>query len=200
MSKPLNTRVTLLQKIKDSHDEHSWEEFVNYYQGYIYAVILNMKINYHDTQDLVQAVLLKAWKNLPDFEYDPGKGRFRGWLTTVTKNTVKRFMLKKSKQLENVDGKKKEELECYLNDVGLSDIEEIARREWESYIAKLAWENISPELAESVTVVFERLMKGEAVRSIAQDLDFAENTIHVYKKRVQKRMVKEILRLEHELS
>ena len=200
MSEPLNTRETLLQKIKNSRDDQSWEDFTNYYQGYIYAVVLSMNINYHDTQDLVQAVLLKAWKSLPDFEYDPGKGRFRSWLTTVTKNTVKRFMYKKSRQLENADESKKEDLEQYLGQVSLPDIDEIAQREWEAYISKMAWDRIKDDLAENVRLSFERLMSGESVRSIATGLNFPENTIHVYKNRVQKRLFKEILRLESELS
>ena len=200
MAEPLNTRLTLLQKIKNSQDDQSWEEFVDYYQGYIYAVVLNMNINYHDTQDLVQAVLLKAWKNLPTFEYDPGKGRFRGWLTTVTKNTVKRFLQKKARQLENCENEKKEELQEYLSEVALPDIDDIAQREWEAYISKMAWENISIDLAETVRDVFERLMNGEKPKNIAEEFGFAENTVHVYKKRVQKRMFKEILRLEAELS
>ncbi len=200
MAEPLNTRFTLLQKIKNCQDDQSWEEFVNYYQGYIYAVVLNMNINYHDTQDLVQAVLLKAWKNLPSFEYDPGKGRFRGWLTTVTKNTVKRFLQKKARQLDSCEAEKKAELQQYLEEVSIPDIEDIAQKEWEAYISKMAWENISSDLAETVQLVFERLMNGEKPKDIAEDLGFAENTVHVYKKRVQKRMCKEILRLEAELS
>jgi len=200
MSGPLNTRLTLLQKIKNCQDEQSWEEFVDYYKGYIYAIILNMNINYHDTQDLVQAVLLKAWKNLPEFEYDPGKGRFRGWLTTVTKNTVKRFLHKQSRQLNNADENKRKEFEEYLENVSLPDIDNIAQREWETYISKMAWENIALELADTVKAVFEELMNGQKPRDIAQKYDFAENTVHVYKKRVQKLMFKEILRLEAELS
>ena len=200
MSGPLNTRLTLLQKIKNCQDEQSWEEFVDYYKGYIYAIILNMNINYHDTQDLVQAVLLKAWKNLPEFEYDPGKGRFRGWLTTVTKNTVKRFLHKQSRQISNADEEKRKEFEQYLENVSLPDIDNIAQREWEAYISKMAWQNISEDLADTVRTVFEHLMNGEKPREIAQKYDFAENTVHVYKKRVQKLMFKEILRLEAELS
>ena len=200
MSGPLNTRLTLLQKIKNNQDEQSWEEFVDYYKGYIYAIILNMNINYHDTQDLVQAVLLKAWKNLPEFEYDPGKGRFRGWLTTVTKNTVKRFIHKQSRQLNNADENKRQEFQEYLDNVSLPDIENIAQREWEAYISKMAWENIAGELAETVRLVFQDLMDGMKPREIAQRYEFAENTVHVYKKRVQKLMFKEILRLESELS
>ncbi|MCM8536038.1 MAG: RNA polymerase sigma factor [Lentisphaeraceae bacterium] len=200
MTEPLNTRETLLQKIKNSQDDQSWEEFTDYYQGYIYAVVLSMNINYHDTQDLVQSVLLKAWKNLPDFEYDPGKGRFRGWLTTVTKNTVKRFLHKKSRQLENSDDSKKEELEQYISGVSLPDIESIAQKEWEVYLSKMAWENIKDDLAENVRDTFLDFMSGTAVRDIAKKFGFPENTIHVYKNRVQKRLFKEILRLEAELS
>ena len=43
-------------------------------------------------------------------------------------------------------------------------------------------------------------MNGEKPKHIAEEFGFAENTVHVYKKRVQKRMFKEILRLEAELS
>jgi hypothetical protein len=39
MSKDYNTRETLLQKLQKAEDEHSWDDFVRYYEGYIYVVI-----------------------------------------------------------------------------------------------------------------------------------------------------------------
>ena len=46
-----------------------------------------MGLSPEDSEDLRQAVLLKLWKKLPDFEYDDSR-RFRSWLATVTRNTV----------------------------------------------------------------------------------------------------------------
>ena len=73
MADEYSTRQTLLQRLKNQQDDRSWEEFVFYYQRYIYAIISNMNLPHHDCEDLVQAVLLKAWKILPGFQYDPGK-------------------------------------------------------------------------------------------------------------------------------
>jgi DNA-directed RNA polymerase specialized sigma24 family protein len=47
-----------------------------------------MNMNPHNREDLLQDIMLKAWKALPNFPYDERRGRFRGWLATVTKNTA----------------------------------------------------------------------------------------------------------------
>ena len=69
MSENFNTRKTLIQNIKDQHDTKSWEDFVFYYNRYIYAIISNMNMRHHDAEDIVQRVLLKLWKKLPEFEF-----------------------------------------------------------------------------------------------------------------------------------
>ena len=71
------TRETLLERIKNPLDESSWEDFVRYYQPFIYGVVRGMRIPHHDAEEIVQTILLKAWKKLPDFEYDRARGRFR---------------------------------------------------------------------------------------------------------------------------
>ena len=37
-----STRITLLQRIRDQHDESSWEDFVVHYRPYIFAVLRNI--------------------------------------------------------------------------------------------------------------------------------------------------------------
>ena len=84
------TRETLLEKIKNKHDEASWEDFVFYYRNFIYILCRRMNVNHHDSEEIVQKVLLISWNKLPEFEYDK-KQNFRGWLCQVTKNCVKDF-------------------------------------------------------------------------------------------------------------
>ena len=74
-----DTRVTLLMRVKNQHDDKSWEDFVFYYKKkFIYIICRKMGLNHHDGEEVVQKVLLKLWDKLPEFEYDQGS-RFRGW-------------------------------------------------------------------------------------------------------------------------
>ena len=52
----LNTRLTLIQRISQSQDEESWEEFVHYYKRYLYVVVRNLNMNHHDTEEIIQTV------------------------------------------------------------------------------------------------------------------------------------------------
>jgi RNA polymerase sigma factor (sigma-70 family) len=193
------TRYTLLQKVKDQQDEQSWAEFVNYYRRYIYAIIMNMQLPHHDCEDLSQAVLLKAWKKLPEFKYDPGKGKFRGWITTVTKNTVRDFYDKKNRSKESTT-KDGDTALMSRNMVSLPDIDDIAEKEWQTFMSRMAWENVEGSLAPKVRETFIRLLKGDDVKTIADALEIAENTVYQYKSRVQKLLYKEVVRLEYELG
>ena len=89
MSKSENiliTQQTLLLKVKNQYDEEAWEQFVDYYRKYIYAVLINMGVPNTDLDDLSQQIMLKLWKKLPGFDYDPQVGSFRSWLCTIVRN------------------------------------------------------------------------------------------------------------------
>ena len=200
MDDNLNTRQTLLKKIKDRHDDASWEDFVYYYRNYIYMVIRGMNINHHDAEEIVQMVLLKVWEKLPEFDYDSQKGKFRNWLCTVTVNTVKNFLRKRKSSLERIEKIKRKEVENYLNRVTVPDVEALARKEWETFIANMAWKNISEKMADNQKQAFLMMADGKPVSEIAEKLGITESSVYVYKKRVQDKLCREINHLEDELS
>ncbi len=41
-----NTRETLLIRVKNQHDENSWEDFVFYYKKFIYIICRKMGLNH----------------------------------------------------------------------------------------------------------------------------------------------------------
>ena len=183
------TRKTLLDKVRDQYDENSWEDFTHYYRPFIYQVIHKMSLNHHECEDLTQVVLMKLWKSLPSFSYDESKGRFRGWLCTITGNTVKSYFAKKSKSLTPQTSKTIESPE----------VERLAEQEWKIYISNLAWDNINAELAPRAKEVFLRITQGETTSKIVDELELSESSVYVYKKRIQDKLIKEIRRLETEL-
>ena len=56
-----NTRVTLFEKIKNQQDDASWEEFVRFYERFIYSIARKNTLSPEESQDLTQQVLLKLW-------------------------------------------------------------------------------------------------------------------------------------------
>ena len=192
------TRVTLIQRLRVQQDTHSWQEFVTHYQGYIHRLARRMGINHHDAEETVQDVCLNAWKALPTFDYDPGRGRFRGWLWQVTANQVRARW--RARRHEVPLATEEAELLDNLPDPDAPSVAKWAEDEWRAHVAAVAWHKVSGEFEERTRQVFERLSKGAAPEAVAAELGLAPSSIYVYKKRIQDRLREEIKRLNEVLD
>lgn len=83
-SEPPLTRLTLIGAIRDGL---RWEEFVALY-GRLILVWGRRDFGLQDcdAENVCQEVLIRVWKGIVG--YDPGRGRFRAWLYTCTRNVV----------------------------------------------------------------------------------------------------------------
>ena len=200
MSRPtLSTRQTLLLRVRDPHDETSWEEFCELYRGFILGLCRSMRVAHHDAEDVTQRVLLKIWKHLRKFEYDERKGSFRSWLGTVTCNLVRTYLKEPKRREHPVED------EALVDLVGDGDQlpAEMARmidKEWKLFVSDRAWQNVKCDFSDSVREVFLAMMTGETAAVVAERFGLQENTVYVYRKRVVHRLQREIRRLEAELG
>ncbi|EDM25648.1 probable RNA polymerase sigma factor Y [Lentisphaera araneosa HTCC2155] len=199
MSKEYNTRQTLLCKLIDSNDEKSWDDFVKYYEGYIYVVICNFNVDEDTAEDLLQDVLLKIWKSLPKYEYRKGECTFRTWLCLVIKSIVFNHFRKRSTKNQN-QNISHEELLNNLESITEPEIDKIAELEWKSYISSMAWENIKSEFNASTIEVFELSLEQDDNALIAKKFAISVSSVRVYKSRVRKVLLREMSRLNEELG
>ena len=79
------TSRTLLIRLRDTGDQHAWEEFYARYTPMIWGWCHQWFPR--DAEDMVHEVMRLLVRRLRDFEYQPGK-RFRGYLKTVTHNLM----------------------------------------------------------------------------------------------------------------
>lgn len=84
------TSITLLGRVRQSGDQQAWGRFVRIYAPLIFEWGKRAGLSEADAADLSQDVLIKLLEELPKFEYAPSRGRFRGWLRTVTRNECRR--------------------------------------------------------------------------------------------------------------
>ncbi len=84
-----NTSRTLLLRVREPADRQAWEEFVERYAPKIFNWCRRYQLQESDAADVTQDVLVKLVRGMQDFQYDPARGSFRGWLKTVTANAVR---------------------------------------------------------------------------------------------------------------
>lgn len=83
------TSPTLLIRVRDQNDHDAWSDFVRCYAPHIYGWCRGCRLQESDAADVTQEVLLKLVGAIRSFDYDRNRGSFRGWLKTVTMNTVR---------------------------------------------------------------------------------------------------------------
>ena len=199
MSEDYNTRETLLQKLQKAEDEHSWDDFVRYYEGYIYVVIRSFGVDVTTSEDLLQDVLLKVWKALPKFEYQNEKCRFRTWLCVLIRNTTYNFFNSKANR-QNNNNISYDNILASLDLISEPEIDRIAELEWKSYVSNLAWNNVKDDFSDAARQVFELSIEGIANEAISKKMSIPESSIRVHKSRIKKVLIKEIARLNIELG
>ncbi|MDD7986612.1 RNA polymerase sigma factor [Lentisphaera marina] len=193
------TRLTLIQRAQNPDDETAWNEFVEVYKNYIYVVIRQMGINDKDCEDILQQVLIKLWKKLPDFEYGKNKSKFRTWLGVITHSTTVDFFRKQSSQNRRLEDATREQV-AHLNTIDKPEIEEMAEREWRLYITNLAMANIEQFFSGKAIDVFKMSMKGQSNEKISSELEIKIDTVYILKNRVKKRLTDEIKRLKNQFE
>ncbi|WP_255504500.1 sigma-70 family RNA polymerase sigma factor [Mesonia sp. HuA40] len=56
------------------------------YAQSLFGVIENIIKNKAQSEDVLQEVMVKIWRNLP--QYDPEKGRFFTWIVNIARNSA----------------------------------------------------------------------------------------------------------------
>ncbi len=194
-----NTRRTLIERVKNQHDDDSWGEFVQVYQDYIYAIIRRMGINQHDADDLLQQVLLNLWNTLPQLDFDRIK-RFRSVLSNITRHRVIDFMRKRGNEAKRLEKTAQEEILHYLSTLNLSEIDVIADREWKIHLTNLAIEKVAPRFSGQAVNIFRMSLKGLGVKEIASELGLKENSVYRLRNRVKACLIEEVDRLREDLE
>ena len=90
----VTTRQSLIERIQGEGevDQASWGRFYDLYWRGIFGYARSIGVPQPHAEDIVQEVMIKVLRNLPRFEYDEKRGRFRAWLRTITRNTVYDFV------------------------------------------------------------------------------------------------------------
>lgn len=100
----MKTRATLLAQLRDGQDPMAWDVFFQRYWPLVYAWARYRGCSDHTAQDIVQDVMLVFFERRDLFHFQPEKGRFRDYLSTVVRNKVAEYRRRPSGRIKPGDG------------------------------------------------------------------------------------------------
>lgn len=83
-----STNESLLIRVRDAQDHNAWRMFVDLYMPLVHRYCLSQGLQSADAQDATQETFILVSRAIRRFQYDPAKGRFRGWLGKLTYRTI----------------------------------------------------------------------------------------------------------------
>ena len=168
-----STRRTLLNRIADG-DEIAWQEFYDQYHRLIFSLGKRWNLPDHQCDDLVQQVMISIFQNKLTFKYRPELGRFRTFLTGITKNILMKLKMKNPPPSTGDGGA----------DAGFEDNDAVFNEEWRKYLLDAMLNDLRNTVDDSTFDAFQMyVLQGLRPEQIARALNISISTVYVHKKR-----------------
>jgi RNA polymerase sigma factor (sigma-70 family) len=190
MKETLDTRHSLIIRLRDSTDEVAWREFVELYEPLVYRLARGKGLQDSDARDICQEVLHAVARAAERWDSDPARGSFRGWLSRVTRNLVINFLARREEpgtgrtsMVELLEAQPK-------NDLSVSDLFDV---EFRRRVFHWAAEKVEKDFTKDTWQAFWRsAVDGETPGQVAQDLGMSIGAVYIARSRVMARLRKQV--------
>lgn len=191
MSVP-STQLTLIARLQDPKDHGAWKRFESRYRGLVIRFAMRQGLQATDAEDVAQAVFAALLRAMPTFRLDPEKGRFRNYLFRVVRNEISRVRSADTRPTGCGALLPLNEGAVSEGDAGREPggdpTERAFEEEWINHHFRIAMAEICRTFAPESVAMFERLMRGEPVESIAADCKTTAQAVHKVKQRIRDKM------------
>ena len=158
--------IQLIQRIAE-RDSAAFQTFYQKYSGLIFAAISNVLNDHHDTEDVMQEVLVQLWNKA--HLYEPRKGKPLTWLTTMARNrAIDRIRSKQRRSRLNDDFENEnKKLQLEFEESGLELLEEKER----DTVVKTAVSKLNEDQREAIYLAyFNGLTQAEVAERLNEPL------------------------------
>ena len=194
----LQTRHSLLSRLRGQGDEQGWREFFERYWRLIYGFARRAGLNDADAQDIVQEVMVGLPKGLADYRRQPGAS-FKSWLLTIVRRRLAdhwRRRLPREQRTVPLP-------ECEAGEHGQEDaaLERLWQEEWEGRLFEAAAQRVQQRVGARNYLIFDMLVRqGTALREVCRCLGVSAAQVYLAKHRVGRLMKQEAQRLREGLA
>lgn len=200
------TRPSLLERLKNTGDKRSWEEFDNIYGRLIRGFALKAGLTEAEADEVVQETMAAAAKHLPEFRYDPKRCSFKTWLLNFSQWRVTDQLRKRlpaasrpARDEASQEGSRTATIERVPDPAG-GDLERLWDREWTATLLQRALGKVKGQVEPGQWQIFDLYaLKEWKPAEVARVLGVSVGRVYVTKHRVGARVRKELHELERTL-
>jgi RNA polymerase sigma-70 factor (ECF subfamily) len=186
------TSASLLERLRRQPDEASWQRLVELYTPLLRGWLRRNFVPQEDVDDLVQDIMAILVRELPRFQYDPGKGSFRGWLRTITLNELRQWWRTRQGRALASGGS---EVARKLDELAdpHSELSRLWDKEHDQYVVRRLLEMSAQDFEAPTWQAFRRVaLDGADPPRVAAELGISLNAVYLAKYRVLRRLRQEL--------
>lgn len=192
----IETRVSLIQRVRDHSDETAWTQFFAIYNPLLTAYVRKQGLSEPDAADVVQDVFARLVPAMARFQLDSQRGHFRSWLWKVTHNAMADWARRRAIRYRAEKGwidQQERESEGQSSD------------EWNDFyhrrMMEVAIERVRATTLPATWACFEgKILAGRPAAEVAAELDVSTNVVYVNASRVLAKVREEMAVLEESLT
>lgn len=178
------TQWTLLARLGDSQDREAWRQFVDIYAPVIFQYARRRGVQESDAADVTQEVLLRVAEALRRRACDPAKGRFRGWLFTVTRNELCDWLEARGRRERALGGSTEQQM---LSELPAQEDADRWQHDYEQQLFAWAAQQVRGEVQAATWDAFwQTTIEQRRPAEVAANLRMSVAAVYLAKSRVMK--------------
>jgi RNA polymerase sigma factor (sigma-70 family) len=200
----LLTRQSLLFRVRVKSDGASWDEFHRLYRRLIYGRARRSGLSHADAEEVAQDVFIRVAEKIGEFDLNPDRGSFRGWLMKLTRwRIADKFAALRKTDVRGplkreTTGQRTATIERVPDPV---DEDEEWDREWQQHVLDAATERVARQVKPRHFQVFDLYVRQQwPVLKVAAELGVNPASVYVIGHRLTKLIKAEAEKLRRQLA
>ncbi len=174
------TRSSVLRAVANTENEAAWQRFFDLYAGFIFSIARSKGLKPEDADDIVQIVFTDLARNLPTFQYDRSKGKFRSYLAGLVHWRVT-DRLKAGKRDMELKASFEEEAKA----TGAANDAAFEEREWQAAALEEALRRIKPDARpEHYAAFVASAIEGQDTETVTRLYGLTSDNLYQIRKRL----------------
>jgi RNA polymerase sigma-70 factor (ECF subfamily) len=203
----IQTRPSLLNRLKAGDDAESWQEFYRVYGKLVRDFSIQAGLTDTEADEVVQETAIAMARHLPEYRYDPKACRFKTWLLNQTSWRVKDQFKKRKMETASVQphssGHGSDET-ATINRApaaAAADLDAVFESQWRKNLFDVAVERVKIKFSLKQFQIFDLVVLKEwPAGDVAQSLGVSLANVYVIRHRISSAIKKETKRLENQLE
>jgi RNA polymerase sigma-70 factor (ECF subfamily) len=199
MDEPLDTRRSLILRLRDPADAAAWGEFVTLYEPLVYRLARRKGLQHADAQDLCQEVLVHVARAVARWDPDPDRGTFRGWLSRISRNLLVNFLTRQHHPRGSGATSVQELLEA--QPTADPSATALFEAEYRRRVLRWAADEIKGQFTPSTWQAFwQTAVEGRMPKAVAAELGLSIGAVYIARSRVLARLRQQVEQLGDETA